>query len=275
VSGTALALVLSAAALHAGWNLALAASDDPESAAAALQLFAPLLFVVPAVLLWRVEGAAVPYVVASAVLHFLYFGGLAAAYARADMSVVYPISRGLGPVIVLVFGAVALGTATSGEQVAGVAMIALGVVLVRGIGGDVHSRDRLLALGVAGTIGAYTLVDAHGVQHANPVAYLELSLAGSALLYAPLAWRLRGGDALRAELRRPRSAVMAAASFGAYGLVLAALQLAPAAAVAAVRESSVVIAALLAKPLLDEAIGLRRVVGAVAVAGGVALLALG
>jgi drug/metabolite transporter (DMT)-like permease len=274
MSGTALALVLSAAALHAAWNLGLARSDDPEAAAAALQLFAPVLFVVPAALLWRVEAEAVPYVIASGILHFLYFGALAAAYARADMSVVYPISRGLGPVIVLVFGALVLGTATSGEQVAGVALVALGVVLVRGIGGDVHSGDLLLALFVAGTIGAYTLVDAHGVQHANPVAYLELSLAGAALLSAPITLRRRGRDALVAELR-PRSAALAAASFGAYGLVLAALQLAPAAAVAAVRESSVVIAALLAKPLLGEEIGWRRLGGAVAVAGGVALLALG
>ena len=274
MSGTALALVLSAAALHAAWNLGLAGSDDPEATAAVLQAIAPVLFIVPVVIVWRFEAAAVPYVIASALLHFLYFALLAAAYARADMSVVYPISRGLGPVLVLIIGALVLGTATSGEQILGVVLVAVGVVLVRGIGGDVHSSDLLLALGVGGTIGAYTLVDAHGVQHANPMAYLELSLAGAALLNVPLAVRRRGRAAVLAEVR-PRVAVMAAASFGAYALVLAALQLAPAAAVAAVRESSVVIAALLAKPFLNEPIGARRVGGASAVAGGVAFVALG
>jgi drug/metabolite transporter (DMT)-like permease len=237
-------------------------------------VFAPLIFLAPALLTWRVEAGAVPYVIASAALHFLYFAGLAAAYARADLSVVYPVARGLGPVIVLVAGVAALGIATSAAQVAGVVLVAAGVLLVRGLGGEVAGGDLALALGVAATIAAYTLVDSHGVQRAGPLPYLELTLAGTALLYVPLAWRLRGGAALRAELR-PRTVAMAAASFGAYACVLAALQLAPAAAVAAVRESSVVIAALLARPLLGEAIGPRRLGGAAAVAGGVALLALG
>jgi drug/metabolite transporter (DMT)-like permease len=274
MSGTALALVLSAAALHAAWNLGLAGAKDPQASSAMLQAFAPLIFVVPAVFAWRVEPEAVPYVVASGFLHFAYFAFLAAAYARADLSVVYPIARGLGPVLVLIVGAVFLGMATSGQQVLGVACVALGVVMVRGMRGAVHGGDLLLALAVAGTIGAYTLVDAHGVDHANPIAYLEISLAIAACLNVPLAWKLRGGTALRAEAT-PRTALMAAASFGAYALVLAALQLAPAAPVAAVRESSVVIAALLAAPLLHEAVGPRRIFGSVVVAVGVALLALG
>jgi drug/metabolite transporter (DMT)-like permease len=274
MSSGALALALSAAALHAAWNLGLAASEDPESSTAGLLAVAPLLFLIPAVLTWRVEPAAVPYVAASAALHFAYFAGLAAAYARADLSVVYPIARGLGPVIVLIVGAVALGIGTTAVQVLGVALVAGGVVLVRGVRGDLHGGDLALALGVAAAIGGYTLVDSHGVDHANPLAYLELTLAGTALLYLPLAWRLRGRAALRAQAR-PRSVLLAGGSFGAYALVLAALQLAPAAAVAAVRESSVVIAALLAKPLLGEQIGPQRIGGAVAVASGVALLALG
>ena len=259
--------------LHAAWNVAVAGRDDPEAASAALALIAPALFLVPAVLTWRVDGGAVPFIAASAVLHFAYFAGLAAAYARADLTVVYPVARGLGPVVVLVIGAAALGASASAGQAAGVVLVAAGVLLVRGIRGEVGLADLGLALFVAVCIGGYTLVDNEGVEHAAPLPYLWLTLTGVALLYVPLALRLRGRAALRAELR-PQAVVNAACAFGAYALVLAALALAPAAAVAAVRESSVVMAALLARLTLKEAVGPARLAGAVAVACGVALIAL-
>jgi drug/metabolite transporter (DMT)-like permease len=273
LSLAALALALAAAALHAGWNTAVAARDDPEAASAALVLAAVLLFAIPAALTWRVESEAVPYVVASAVLHAAYFGGLAAAYARADLSVVYPVARGVGPVFVLVVGAAALGIGASAGQVAGVVLVAAGVLLVRGVRGHVAGGDLLLALGVAACIGGYTLVDDHGVEHASPLAYLELINLGVVFLYVPVVLLRRGPAALRAELQ-PRAFLGGAAAFGAYGLVLAALALAPAAAVAAVRESSVVMAALLARVMLKEPVGAARLAGAVAVAFGVALIAL-
>jgi drug/metabolite transporter (DMT)-like permease len=273
LSTTALALALAAAMLHAVWNVAVAGRDDPEAASAALALIAPILFLIPAVLTWRVDGDAVPFIAGSAVLHFAYFAGLAAAYARADVSVVYPVARGLGPVVVLVIGAAALGAGASAGQVAGVVLVAAGVLLVRGIRGEVGPADLALALFVAVCIGGYTLVDNEGVEHAAPLPYLWLTLTGVALLYVPLALRLRGRAALRGELR-PQAVVNAGCAFGAYALVLAALTLAPAAAVAAVRESSVVIAALLARVTLKEAVGPSRLAGAVAVAAGVALIAL-
>jgi drug/metabolite transporter (DMT)-like permease len=273
LSLAALALALAAALLHAGWNVAVGGRKDPEAASAALALIAPVLFVIPAVLTWRVEADAVPLILASVVLHFAYFAGLAAAYARADVSVVYPVARGLGPVVVLVVGASVLGAAASLGQAAGVVLVAAGVVLVRGVRGDVNARDLALALFVAVCIGGYTLVDNEGVEHAAPLPYLWLVLTGVAVLYVPLALRLRGRAALRGELR-PAAVVNAGAAFGAYGLVLAALTLAPAAAVAAVRESSVVFAALLARATLKEAVGPARLAGTVAVAAGVALIAL-
>jgi drug/metabolite transporter (DMT)-like permease len=273
LSLTALALALAAAALHAGWNTAVAGRRDPEAASAALILSAIGLFLLPAVLTWRVDGEAVPYVIASSLLHFAYFAGLAAAYARADLSVVYPVARGVGPVFVLVVGLLALGDRVSGGQAAGVALVALGVLLVRGPSGEVHWGDLALALFVAACIGGYTLVDKDGVQHAAPLPYLLLINSGMALLYVPLVLRLRGAAALRAELR-PQAVVAGGAALGAYGLVLAALKLAPAAAVAAVRESSVVMAAFLARALLKEQVGPARVAGAVVVAAGIALIAL-
>jgi drug/metabolite transporter (DMT)-like permease len=273
LSLAALALALAAAALHAAWNTAVAGRRDPEAAAAALLICAIGLFLVPAVLTWRISAEAWPYVIASALLHFGYFAGLAAAYSRADLSVVYPVARGVGPVVVLVVGALALGKHAGAGQAAGVMLVAIGVLLVRGPSGDLHVSDLALALFVAACIGGYTLVDSYGVKHAAPVTYLELSNGGVMLLYVPLVGKLRGPAALRRELR-PQAIAAGGAAFGAYALVLTALKLAPPAAVAAVRESSVVIAAFLARGLLDEPVGPRRMAGAASVAAGIALIAL-
>jgi drug/metabolite transporter (DMT)-like permease len=273
LSGAALALALGAAALHAGWNTAVAGRDDPEAASAALLVSAIGLLLVPAVIFWDVSSAAWPYIVASAVLHGAYFGGLAAAYARADLSVVYPVARGVGPVIVLVIGIAALSVAVVFGQVVGVVLVCVGVLMVRGVSGDVGLGDLALALFVAACIGGYTLVDSHGVDHAAEVPYLFLINAGMSLFYVPLALRMRGREALRAEFGA-RSALGGAAAMGAYLLVLFALTMAPAAAVAAVRESSVVMAAILAWVVLGEAVTWARVCGAAAVASGVALIAL-
>jgi drug/metabolite transporter (DMT)-like permease len=266
-------LALGAAALHAGWNTAVAGRSDPEAASAALLVSAIALLFVPAIVFWEVSAEAWPYIAASSVLHGAYFGGLAAAYARADLSVVYPVARGVGPVIVLVIEIAFLAAAVVAGQVAGVVLVCLGVLLVRGVSGDVDLGDVALALFVAICIAGYTIVDSHGVDHAREVTYLFLINAGMSLFYVPLALRMRGRLAVQSEFG-VRSVLGGAAAMGAYLLVLVALTLAPAAAVAAVRESSVVMAAVLAWVVLGEAVTWLRFVGAVAVAGGVGLIAL-
>src|SRR5205807_9216230 len=102
-------------------------------------------------------------------LQLTYFVLLTAAYGRADLSFVYPIARGSAPVLVLVAGVVVLGVGASAAQVAGVLLVAGGVLLVRGIGGQARAADLALALAVAGCIAAYTLVDKYGIRYASPV----------------------------------------------------------------------------------------------------------
>jgi drug/metabolite transporter (DMT)-like permease len=131
----------------------------------------------------------------------------------------------------------------------------------------------LVALAIGCAIAGYTLVDKDGLQHAASLPYLELVLLPVALIAVPLAAARRGVPALRAQLTAT-TVVAAVASFGAYALVLAALRLAPAPEVAAVRETSVVIAAVFAGAFLRERVGAGRLAGAVAVACGVALIAL-
>jgi drug/metabolite transporter (DMT)-like permease len=175
-------------------------------------------------------------------------------------------------VLVLVIGVGILGHATSAGQVAGVLLVAAGVVLVRGLRPS-PGRGLALGLAIACVIATYTLVDKRGVTHAGALPYLEISMLGPALAYAVFALRARGGDALRSEVRAP-TLVAGVATFGAYCLVLLALQRAAAAPVAAVRETSVVVTALLAGRYLAEPVGVARVAGAMLVAGGIALLSL-
>ena len=182
-----------------------------------------------------------------------------------ELSLVYPLARGGAPVFVLL-GALATGLVPSGREALGVLAVAAGVILVRGVrGGD--RLGVLLGLVIAAQIAGYTLVDAEGIEHANPVPYLLLVLTPAALAAAAVCRR----DRLRAELRV--SAVLAGCGgFLAYLLVLAALRLAPAAPVAAVRETSVLFAVVLAAPLLGERVTRTRLAGAALVVAGVVAL---
>jgi drug/metabolite transporter (DMT)-like permease len=268
----ALVLALAAAVLHAAWNLLLARARDVEAATAVALVVAAVAFAPVAALTWDVDRAAAPYLAASALLELAYFTLLAAAYRRADLSVVYPLSRGVAPVLVLLVAVTALGAAASAGQIAGVVVIAAGVLLVRGARRPIAARATAFAVAVAACIAAYTLVDNEGIRHAAPIPYLELALAGPAVAYATALAAAKGPGALRGELT-PAAATAGIAMFGAYALVLGALELASAAAVAALRETSVVIATALAAALLGERVTRGRLIGAVLVAAGIAVLA--
>ncbi len=274
MSGGALALALGAAFLHAGWNVLLAGSKDAQASAAGMLVWGVALLALPALLTGGVSSEAVPFIAASALLELAYFVLLARAYDGGEVSVIYPIARGSAPVVVLVFGALALSEDVSLGAAVGVLAIAAGVLLVglvdfpfqfaRKI--DSPHRDLLFGLAIGLVIASYTLVDSEAIDHADPIAYLALVIAPCALVYPFVARR-------RPDLS-PRTALTAAATFGAFLMVLAAFRLAPAAPVAAVRETSVVIAALLAAVVLHERVDRRRMAGAVLVAAGVAAIVL-
>lgn len=269
----ALALALAAAAIHATWNLLIARAPDAEAAGAAAQLVAVATFAPVAVLTWRVSWDAAPYVAASAALELAYFALLAGAYRRTDLSLVYPIARGLAPVLVLAGAAAATGARPTALEVVGVLGVAAGVLLVRGGATGVRAWPTAAAVAIAVTIAGYTIVDKSGLHHAAAIPYFELVLGIQATVYASALAAVRGPAAIRAALT-PAAAAAGIGMFSAYALVLAALRLAPAASVAAVRETSVVIATVLAAAVLGERVTRARIAGAVLVAGGVALLAV-
>jgi drug/metabolite transporter (DMT)-like permease len=270
----AFGLALTAAFLHAFWNLLLARARDPEAATAVALLSSVIVFAPVTAFVWKAEASVWPFIVVTSLLQLLYFGLLATAYTKAELSIVYPIARGTAPVLVLIVGVVALGTGASAAQAVGVCLVGLGVILVRGFRGHADFLGTALALTIASTITAYTLVDKHGIQHAGPVPYLELGMAPAALGYTAVVLARRGTAPVRAELRAA-SIVAGITSFGGYVLVLAALARASAASVAAVRETSVVIATAAAAPFLHERVGWPRLAGAAVVVAGVALVSLG
>jgi drug/metabolite transporter (DMT)-like permease len=271
LTGAALALVLASAALHATWNTLLADTEDTHASTAVALLAAAVVFAPVAALTWDVDGSAVPYIVASAACELLYFALLATAYGRAGLTFVYPVARGSAPVIVLAVSVAALGVALGVVEALGVLAVAAGVLLVRGVGhGD--GRTLALALGVGACIAAYTLIDDHGLRHADALPYFEVVLVLMAIPYAA-AVQLRGGG-LRAAMT-PRAGFAGMGMFAAYALALAALERAEAAPVAALRETSVVMAALAAVALGRERAAARAVAGAIAVVAGAAAIAFG
>ena len=265
---SAFLLALAAAFIHALWNLLLARARDTEAATAVAVVVGVVAFTPAALLTWDVDADVWPYVIGSTSFELVYIVLLAAAYRRSELSLVYPLARGVAPVVVLVVAIAALGAPSSAAQAAGVCVIGLGVVLVRG---RREQPDPVFGLTIASAIAGYTLIDNAGVEHADPLPYLILVMAPASFVYfAAIAW-LRGPAALRAEVKAP-TLVAGIASVASYALALAALQLAPAAPVAAVRETSVVIAAALAWVVLKEKVGPARLAGAALVAGGVGLL---
>jgi drug/metabolite transporter (DMT)-like permease len=272
VPTSAFLLALGAAFLHAFWNLTLARARDVEAATAVILALSLVLYAPVAAVTWDVEASAAPYIAASAVLELAYVVLLAAAYRRADLSVVYPVARGLAPVVVLAGALVVLGAPTSAGEVAGIALVASGVLLVRGLSAPA-GRGFAFGLAIAACIAGYTLVDSRGIRHADPFAYLELVMVLPTLAYFGGVLATRGAAPVRAAIGLP-TLLAALATFGAYALALAALERASAASVAAVRETSVVIAVALAARVLHEPVGPRRLAGAALVAAGVALLAL-
>jgi drug/metabolite transporter (DMT)-like permease len=270
----AFALALGSAFLHALWNVLLARERDPEAATAVAMAASVIAFAPVALLVWEVDSRVWPFVAVTATLQLAYFVLLATAYRQAELSFVYPVARGVAPVIVLLVAVVALGTGASPAQAAGVCLVGIGVLLVRGPGhGD--AAGLALGLGIASVIAAYTLVDKHGIEYASPLVYLELGMTPAALGYLVFGFALPSGRARVRAALRPAPAAAGVISFFAYVLVLAALARAPAAPVAAVRETSVVVVAGLAALVLHERVGPARIAGAAVVVFGVALLTLG
>jgi len=262
-------LALGSAVLHAAWNLLLARSRDVQAAAAATFLISIAVVAPFAAVWWHADASVWPFALGSSACETVYVIALTAAYRRGEVSFVYPLTRGLAPVLTLAVAVAFLGHGATAAEIGGVLLVAVGVVLVRGPGGSGDARAFLLVATIAAAIAAYTLVDRAGIQRAGALTYFVLVLAGPNIVYPALV----GRGAIRRELGLGVAAA-ALANIGSFALGLLALRRGAAAPVLAVRSSSIVFATLLAGRVLAEHVPPARLAGSLLVFGGVALLAL-
>lgn len=270
----ALLLALASAGVHALWNLLLAGAGDTRTAAAAQVVVSVVVGAPVALAFWELDPAGLPYLLGGSAFQLAYFALLAAAYDAGEMSLVYPLARGVAPLLVALAALGGVGGAFGAGQAAGIVAIAAGVVAVRGVRGPWRGRDTLLALGTAAAIAGYTVLDRYGIRYAHPLTYVWVELLPAAAVFVAFAARTRGAAAIRAAVGR-RTIAAGVGGLASYALALGALERASAAPVAAVRETSVVIAVALAALVLGERVGPVRLAGAVVVAVGTALVALG
>jgi drug/metabolite transporter (DMT)-like permease len=268
--------VLGAAAAHATWNAMIKSSRNVLLDTTLVVLFAGVA-TAPFLPFVEAPAAAVwPYIIASMALHIGYYVALVGAYRAGDLSHGYPIMRGVAPLIVSVCALAWLGEAPRPMVWLGVLLIC-GGVLSLGLAGFHWRESRVStrwALANAVIIATYTLVDAAGVRTAGrPETYVVWLFTLDALPFSLLImWLKRNQLVPYARRFWLRGLVGGMLSAAAYGVVLWAMTRAPVAAVAALRETSVIFAALIGAWLLKEGHLARRVAGAATVAAGVIAL---
>jgi drug/metabolite transporter (DMT)-like permease len=230
-------------------------------------------------------GHALPLLIGLAVisggLQIAYFATLQHAYRVGDVSIVYPLARGSGPLLSVVFAIILFGERPGTLALIGAAVVVIGVVTIGLAGGhrrlSANRAGILFGLLVGVVIAAYTLWDANSVVHEKlpPLGYFWVTIIVQLLVFAPFALRRPRETLALAKQHWIAALVVGILSPLAYVLVLYAFTLAPVSLVAPAREVSVVLVALGGWLLFREPHPGQRIVGAVVVLGGVTLLALG
>lgn len=272
-------LVLVAAVLHATWNAIVKKARDPLVMQATIIAVSALIALPFALALPFPEPATWGYILAGVAVHGFYFTFLVKAYEVGDFSHVYPVARGTGPMIVAIVASLFLGEALTFAQYAGVGLVSLGILsLALTAPGKGGARALRYALAVGLAIATYTVIDGLGARSGpEPFSFIAWLLVLSALPIGALALRRRGGQAALAAARvQWRSGLAAGAICGlAYAIVLWAYSAGALAVIAALRETSVIFAALIGAVIFGEPFGARRIFAAAIVVAGVAAINLG
>jgi drug/metabolite transporter (DMT)-like permease len=288
MKGMALAIVLSSAFLHAGWNYLLKKSDRKIVFTWWFLLVSVILYF--PVFLYFIPEVSIPpkgwfCIAATGILHAVYFWFMGGAYQRGDLSLVYPLARGSGPLFVPLLAVILLG-----EKIA--LLGGIGILFIIGGVYCVHLRSftrssvlepfralrggaSLWALCTGLAIALYSLVDKVGVGLVNPPVYIYLLLLITWLLLTP--WVLiRERGFLESEWRRHKGAIAAVGFLSGftYLMILFALTMSKVSYVAAVREVSIVLSAYFGIVFLGERHGPQKLVGAVLITLGVIAIGL-
>ncbi|KAE9630017.1 DMT family transporter [Parasedimentitalea maritima] len=277
MSSTTFLIVLGAAFLHAFWNAVVKGAGDKTIMLGMIALG----HVVPGVILVMMYPSpgwgAVPYVIASTVIHWGYYFLLNVAYRLGDLSMIYPITRGLSPVLIALGAQFWVGETLPWLAWVGVFTISGGVlILTKGIvRGGIPLGGVLAAVGAAVIVASYSLVDGVGVRQADNamgyIGWLYVSELAVAIFVFGTRWQ---------RLRQIKAKTLVLGYLGgvlsgtAYGLVLYANTMAPLGVVSAVRETSVIFAAMIGVMWFGEGPKRRRLLAGVIVSLGIICIGL-
>ena len=304
VTPLAILLVVSSAFAHASWNLMVRRATRPAVTTGLMAVTSAMLVLPLAIYLLIVDfpsGTGWWFILATILLHIWYFATLGYAYNTGELSIVYPVARGLGLAIIPFLGVFVVGESMSLGAVAGALSIVTGLVLITisdieattikrfarsmlslvrfgnsGAGGRPRIRPAwLLALSTGVVIGIYSVVDAQGVKHVQPALYMFFLQLGGGLGMMAIQSRLETRAAFIDEARRHWRILVVGGllQFAAYTLVLTALTFSPVSYVGPFREISILVAVAYGAVVLKEGVTPVRALGAICIAGGAAAIA--
>ena len=272
--------------MHAGWNVLVKRAGEKDiftwlALLSGSLACAPLLAANPDLprVIW-------PYLALSALAQAAYFIVLTHAYTIGDFSLVYPLSRGAAPALLALWAALFLGERPGWAGLFGLALLLGGLLLVgglfartgaaRGAHGRLGAGAIAAALGIALCISIYTVSDGAAVQITAPVPYAVAEFLGTAALVTPFVLRRYGLSAIRAEWQAnwPRILLVGALLVLTYTMVLLAYSAGHITYAGAMREISVVFAALIGWRWLGEGFGPERVSGALLIFAGILIIAI-
>jgi drug/metabolite transporter (DMT)-like permease len=268
-----LAVVLMASLAHASWNALAKYIDDASLAFAWINLTVAVVGVAFLAVVGLPNSAALPFLLVSFAIHIAYNVFLLNSYRFGDLSQVYPLARGLAPILVTLGAFLFAGEHLNAGEIVGIIIIAGALASIAQFRA---SKALWLSIATGVAIGAYSLIDGLGVRHSySPFAYAGLLfLLEGGTLGLGISWtRLRQQRPI-ITTKLPLGIIAGLLSYLAYAAVLWAQQRAPLGVVSALRETSVIFAALMGGYLLKEGLGRRRVVAALVVCIGVAILVL-
>ena len=284
MTSAALCLVLLAALTHASWNISAKYAAESRHfvwlfSAGSVLVYGPVVLAVVVVEQPVFESRHWMALAATSVLHLLYSLSLQTGYRHSDLSVVYPIARGTGPLLSFIGAALLLGEAPTAQSIAGLLLIVGGILLVAGIVGHHRRAPRVgvfYGLLTGALIAAYTLNDGWAVK-VLLISPFVIDFTGNLfrmVVLAPRAWRDRARVALEARVYRKPVIIVSVLGPLGYILVLFAMRMAPMSHVAPARELSTLVGAWFGSRLLREDSGPWRIAGAALIVAGVIALAV-
>jgi drug/metabolite transporter (DMT)-like permease len=277
MSPLVIGLVLGAAVLHATWNAILRSGADRLWSVVVMGAICGLIALPVALIAPHPAAASWPYLVTSAALQIVYCLFLVRMYRHGQLAHVYPIARGAAPLLVTLGAAAFAGEQLAPLSLAGVLLVSAGIAAIAFGRSRPDAASSGYALVTGAFIAAYMLVDGVGVRlsgHAVGYAAVQAAAQGLPMPLVYLAIRRRW-PAIAPSLELGKMAVGALISVSAYGVVIWAMSLSPMGQVSALRETSILFAALIGAVFLKERLTVQRLVGAAMIAGGAVALSLG